>query len=176
MELVLYNPPQTQNMYGFLIFILIVLSLRTQTNEALKYLPILVKINIMESEAKKQRRLLRKKMKLLSPDKWKQVWLGTFDYMYTRYRIVGSVELRCNDVFSVSENTSWLFNDTSNVKSILAYLMKHRVTEIPSWNDSKITCKITVDDPYLMRHLFIPEDILTDRHSHNIKWEKKLVI
>jgi len=176
MELAIQNTqPQyaTMNPYAIL-FMLVCLLLTHKKDDTLTYLPILVKMNIIESEAKKQLRKIRKKMKELRPDVFKQTWLGTFDYMYCGHKIVGTVELRCNDVFSVADNQEWLFNDSSNVKDIVAYLSKNRLSEIPVWN-SRITCQITLQDSHLMRYLFIPHDILTERHSYNIKWEKKLV-
>lgn len=177
MDVVLYNQQAAKNPYGIIIFILFLLCLRTHYNkDDLKYLPILVKMNIMESQAQKRLRKIRKKMKELRPDILKQTWLGTFDYMYYSHKIVGTVELRCNDVFSVADNNEWLFNNTSNVKDIIACLSNNRLTEIPGWNShSTITCQITLQDSHLMRYLFIPQDILNERHSHNIKWEKKLV-
>ena len=174
MDVVLYNQQATRNPYAIIILILFILCLRTPANDELKYLPILVKMNIMEAQAKKQLRKIRKKMKELAPDVFKQTWLGTFDYMYCGHKIVGTVELRCNDVFTVADNQEWLFNETSNVKDIIAYLSKNRLTEIPGWN-STISCQITLQNSHLMRYLFIPHDILTERHSQNIKWEKKLV-
>lgn len=175
MDVVLYNQQATRNPYAIIILILFILCLRTPANDELKYLPILVKMNIMEAQAKKQLRKIRKKMKELAPDVFKQTWLGTFDYMYCGHKIVGTVELRCNDVFTVADNQDWLFNETSNVKDIIAYLAKNRLTEIPGWN-STISCQITLQNSHLMRYLFIPHDILNERHSHNIKWEKKLVV
>ena len=175
MDVVLYNQQATRNPYAIIILILFILCLRTPANDELKYLPILVKMNIMEAQAKKQLRKIRKKMKELAPDVFKQTWLGTFDYMYCGHKIVGTVELRCNDVFTVADNQEWLFNETSNVKDIIAYLSKNRLTEIPGWN-STISCQITLQNSHLMRYLFIPHDILNERHSHNIKWEKKLVV
>lgn len=174
MDVVLYNQSATRNSYGVLLFILFLLCLKTHYyREGLNKIPILVKMNIMESQAKKQLRKVRKKMKELRPDIFKQSWLGTFDYMYCSHKIVGTVELRCNDVFRVAENNEWFFNNTSNVKDIISYLSKNRLTEIPGWNSS-ITCQITLQDSHVMRYLFIPQDILNERHSHNIKWEKKL--
>lgn len=172
MELALYNEPPNPNLYGIIIFILLILSLRKKDNDTLKYLPLLVKINIMDSEAKKRRRIIRNKMKELSPDTFKQMWLGRFHYMYAGYLIDGMVELRNDQVFSVAENNAWLF-DNSNVNHILTHLAKYRITEIPSWN-SKITCTIILRDGYKVRHFFIPIDVLTERHSQNIQWEKKL--
>jgi hypothetical protein len=177
MDVVLYNQQTARNPYGILLFILFLLCLRTKDNDALKNLPILVKLNIIESEAQKQLRKIRKKMKELRPDVFKQTWLGTFDYMYCGHKIIGTVELRCNDVFTVADNKDWLFDDTSNVKDIISYLAKNRLTEIPTWNSPmQMTCQITLQNSHLMRYLFIPHDILNERHSHNIKWEKKLVL
>jgi hypothetical protein len=177
MDVALYNQQATRNPYGILILILFILCLRTQPTDDLKYLPILVKMNIIESQAKKQVRKIRKKMKELAPDVFKQTWLGTFDYVYCGHKIVGTVELRCNDVFSVAQNQDWLYDDSSNVKDIITYLSKNRLTEIPCWNSPmQITCQITLHNSHLMRYLFIPQDILNDRHSHHIKWEKKLVV
>jgi len=176
MDVVLYNQQATRNPYAILFLILFILCVKTTYDkDALKYLPVLVKMNIIESEAKKQLRKIRKKMKELRPDVFKQTWLGTFDYMYCGHKIVGTVELRCNDVFTIADNRDWLFNDTSNVKDIISYLAKNRLTEIPSWN-STISCQITLQNSHLMRYLFIPHDILNERHSNNIKWEKKLVL
>ena len=176
MDVALYNQQTARNPYGILMLILFLLCVKTTYDkDSLKYLPILVKMNIIESQAKKQLRKIRKKMKELAPDVFKQTWLGTFDYMYCGHKIVGTVELRCNDVFTVADNHDWLFNDTSNVKDIIAYLSKNRLTEIPGWN-STISCQITLQNSHLMRYLFIPHDILNERHSHNIKWEKKLVV
>jgi hypothetical protein len=174
MDIALYNQSTPRNYYGLLFMLFILCLTSTYDKGALKYLPILVKMNIMESQAKKQLRKIRKKMKELRPDVLKQTWLGTFDYMFCGYKIVGTVELRCNDVFTVAQNNEWLFNDTSNVKDIISYFAKNRITEIPGWN-SPISCQITLQDSHLMRYLFIPHDILTERHSQNIKWEKKLV-
>jgi len=175
MDIALYNQQSVRNPYVLIIFILFILCLRTTYDkEALKHLPILVKMNIVESEAQKQLRKIRKKMKELHPDVFKQTWLGTFDYMFCGYKILGTVELRCNDVFTVAQNNEWLFNQTSNVKDIISYLAKNRISEITGWN-STITCQITLQDSHLMRHLFIPHDILTEKHYDNIKWEKKLV-
>jgi len=174
MDIALYNQQLPRNSYGLLFLILIFLCLRIPKEDGLKYLPILVKMNIIESQAKKQLRKIRKKMKELRPDLFKQTWQGTFDYMYCGHNIIGTVELRCNDIFSVADNQDWLFNETSNVNDIISYLAKNRLTEIPGWN-STISCQITLQNSHLMRYLFIPHDILTDRHSHNIKWEKKLI-
>lgn len=164
----------TINPYAML-FMLVCLLLTHKKDDTLTYLPILVKMNIMESEAKKQLRSVRKKMKELHPDPFRQTWVGTFDYIYCSYKIVGTVELRCNDTFSFADNNDWLFNDSSNVKDIIAYLSKNRLSEIPGWNSSSIVCKITLNDSHIMRHIFIPHDILNERHSPNIMWEKKLI-
>jgi len=175
MEVALYNQKAATNPYAIMILILFILCLRTTYDkDDLKYLPILVKMNIMESQAQKQLRKIRKKMKELRPDVFKQTWLGTFDYMFCGHKIVGTVELRCNDVFSVADNNEWFFNETSNIKDIISYFSKNKLNEIPGWNSS-ITCHITLHDSHLMRYLFIPHDILNERHSQNIKWEKKLV-
>lgn len=168
---------QYASMNPYIILLMIAfLSLTHTKKEVLDEIPILVKLNIIESQAKKELRKFRKKMKELRPDIFKQTWLGTFNYSFCGHKIVGTVELRCNIVFSVAENQEWLFNDTSNVKDIIYHLSHNRLTQIPGWDShSAITCQIILHDSHMMRHLFTPHDILTDRHSHQIKWEKKLV-
>lgn len=163
---------------GAFLFMLVCLFITHEKRvdkDALKYLPILVKINIMESEANKKLRSFRKKIKLNSPDVFKQMWVGTFDYVFCDKKITGIVEIRNDQVFSVFENKSWL-NETSNVSHILKHLTQHRITELPGWNShSTIKCNIILNDAHTMRYFFIPHDILTERHAKNIIWEKKLV-
>lgn len=168
----MYNPPQSPNVYGIIIIILLILSLRVKKNDALKYLPLVVKINIMEDQANTQLGKVRETMALVLPDVFKQMWIGRFHYIYAGYKIDGIVELRNDQAFSVAENNTWLFDD-SNVNNILTHLAKYRITEIPSWN-SKITCTIILKDDYKVRHFFLPHDVLTERHSQNIQWKKQL--
>lgn len=175
MDIALYNQSVPRNPYGIILLILFMICLPTYNKDHLKYLPILVKLNIIESQAQKHLRKIRKKMKELRPDVFKQSWLGIFDYMYCGHKIVGTVELRSDKVCSLAENKEWLFNH-SNVNDIIAHLSKYKITEIPAWDsDSKITCNIILENPHMMRYLFIPHDILNERHCHKIKWEKKLV-
>jgi hypothetical protein len=128
----------------------------------------------MESQMERELRKIRKKIKESSPDVFIQAWVGTFDYVFCSHNIVGTVELKFNQISSVADNKKWLYDDTSNVQSIITYLAKNRLTEIPSWN-SNITCDITLNDSQTMRYIFVPHDILSDRHSPKIKWEKKLI-
>ena len=104
----------TINPYA-IIFMLVCLLLTHKKNDVLTYLPILVKMNITESEMKKNTKEYRL-------DVFKQVWVGTFDYMFCKHKIVGTVELKCNELFSIAKNNEWLFNENSNVKNIISYI------------------------------------------------------
>jgi hypothetical protein len=167
-----------------LVILLLCLKKKHSNKDILKYLPILVKINIMEDRAKEELERVRKELrakeelervrKELRPDVFKQAWLGIFDYTFCGHRIHGLVELTNTQIFSVGENNEWLFNEMCNVKDLILYLSKNRLKEIPGWN-SKITCSIVLDNSHLIRDFFIENDILNERHSHNIRWEKKLV-
>lgn len=171
-------PEEMQPFHQFnFLLLLIFLSTyftRKPNKISLKNLPILVRLNIMEDNAAKELEKVRSKMKELQPDVFYQMWLGTFDYIFCGNKIVGTVEVKSSQVFSIAENNSWLFSHT-NVKSIVAHFAKHKISEIPCWDSHSITCKITLHDAIMMRHFFIPSDILNERHYHNIKWQKKLV-
>jgi hypothetical protein len=138
--------------------------------KSLTDIPLLVKMNIVEETAK----IIRKKLKRSRADVFKQLWLGTFDYTFAGHKIQGTVEVKNSDVFTVAENNTWLLNDSSNIQCLIKYFSTNRILEIPSWK-SEITCNIILRDSHKVSHLFIPSDILSDRHSHNIKWEKKLI-
>jgi len=174
MDLSLYPPGYLAHTpYGdmMMIFLIIYLIVRPRYDmKSLVDIPLLVKMNIIEETAK----IIRKKLRRSRPDVFKQVWLGTFDYTFAGQKIHGTVEIKNSDVFTVKENKEWLFNDSSNIQSIINYFGTNRILDIPSWK-SEITCNISLRDSHKVSHLFIPSDILSDRHSHNIKWEKKLV-
>ena len=174
MDLSLYPPGYLAHApYGDIMMILLILYLFVKPRynmNSLADIPFLVKMNIIEERAK----TIRKKLKRSCPDVFKQVWLGTFDYTFAGHKIHGTVEIKNSDVFTVEENKLWLFNDSSNLQSIINYFATNRILEIPSWK-SEITCNISLRDSHKVSHLFIPQDMISNRHSHNIKWEKKLV-
>lgn len=142
--------------------------------ETLQYLPILVKINIMELHLNDQRNMIRREIATFRRDSSYQMWVGTFDYVFLTKCISGTVEIRNTQIFSKKENTEWLLNKSSNVHSIICFLSKNRLTEIPGWENT-ITCTITLNNQDIIKHFVRPHDIITEHHSHNIIWEKKLV-
>jgi hypothetical protein len=138
-------------------------------------IPTLVKINILETNYATQLRKIRNEMKKLRKDTLLQSWVGRFDYIYLNAKISGTVQITNSEVFTVSQNTDWLFNDSSNINHIVAYLSKYKVLEIPTWN-GKMRCKIEFDDDSKSNlYLLLPQDILLEKNSHHIKWEKKLL-
>jgi hypothetical protein len=143
--------------------------------EALHCLPILVKINIMEGNLNDHRNMIRREIVTFHRDSFYQMWFGTFNYVFLTKCISGTVEIRNTQVFSKKENTEWLLNKTSNVNSIISFLSKNRLTEMPGW-ENIITCKITLNNQDIIKHFVRPHDIITEHHSHHINWEKKLVV
>ena len=141
----------------------------------LSIMPALVKINILESKYNIQLKKIRNDMKKLRQDTFLQAWVGRFEYMYLNAKISGTIQITNSELFTVAQNTDWLFNDSSTVNHIVSYLSKYKVLEIPTWN-GKMKCKIEFDDDSKSNlYLLLPYDILLEKHSHHIKWEKKLV-
>lgn len=166
---------------SFIIYNLIKWFLTKPSNkeflDSMKTLTILVKINIMEDNFRKEKKKMSKRLQSLQPDTtFSQMWFGTFQYNYIGNIVNGTIEILNTEVFTKNENKEWLFNteNHSDILPIVSYLSKHRVQEIPGWNGTMM-CKITLDNHQLLRYLMIPQDILLDRHSHNIKWMKKLI-
>jgi hypothetical protein len=139
---------------------------------SLIYLPVLVKLNIMESSIAAQRKKIHRKLREMRPDIFSQVWLGTFNYKYYGRQISGTIKLKSSQVFSVEENKRWLY-DESTVDDILNHFIKHRVSEIPCWN-GKITREISIDNQH-DGYFFLPTDILESKNWVHITWKKKLI-